>query len=396
MAKPLAGYRILDLTWVIAGPLTTKILAASGAEVIKVETSRTRGNASREMYGIFLNNNSDKFSINLNLKHPQGKDIFRKLVAISDVVIDNFSPDVMPNLGFSYKELAAIKPDIITVSMPGLGSSGPWRNFQGPGSLYSAMAGLDEFVGYPHRDLVDPPAWALNDAGANPLHTTTAILAALHHRKRTGKGQHIELRQLESTLGFLGVSIMAQAANKDVETRMGSRLSYAAPHGVYRCQGDDRWCAISVLTEQEWRSFCSAVEHPEWAEDPRFSTLIARKCNEDALDTLVQEWTVGRTQNEVLTTLQTHRIPSGSVQNIDDLLHKDPQLAHRGFYHEIEHPDEGTIPHEGLSFRLSTSPVSVDKPAPQLGEHTAYILQNLLDITEAEFDELIIAGAIYA
>lgn len=244
---PLSGVRVLDFTWVVAGPTTTKWLAAYGAEVIKVESNRgntdvvrtdggatAKGKAGPNVSGSFFNMNTDKLAIAINMNHDKGKAIARRLVEVSDVVIENFTPRVMPGWGFAYEDLQKMNPGIIAVSMPGLGSSGPHAHYRGLGSYFMVRTGLDDLVGYPQRPTVDM-GFAFPDASVNPVHTAVSIMAALHHRGRTGEGQRIELRQLESTVNYLNTALLDFTVNGRVAQRTGSRHPNAAPHGVYRC-----------------------------------------------------------------------------------------------------------------------------------------------------------------
>ncbi len=403
---PLTGVRVLDFTWVIAGPLTTKWLAAYGAEVIKVESGRNstdmvradggatpRGKSGGNVSGTFANGSTDKYGITLNMGTARAQELARRLVAVSDVVVENFTPRVMPGWGLSYEELRKINPSIIAASMPGLGSTGPHAHYRGLGSYFMVRTGLDSMVGYPHRETVDL-GFAFPDASCNPAHMCLAILAALHHRERTGEGQRIELRQFESTVNYLETALLDYAVNKRVQTRNGSRHDAAAPHAVYRCAGDDRWCAITVFTEQEWRALCEAAGHPEWARDPRFSTLLARKQHEDELNALVQAWTETLPAEEVMDRLQGCGVPAGVVQHAGDLMEHDPQMAARGFYVEIEHPEIGPMRHEGVPFQLRETPGRPRRPAPLLGEHNDFVLQHVLGLTEDEVNECIIEGVV--
>lgn len=403
---PLTGVRVLDFTWVIAGPLTTKWLAAYGAEVIKIEAARgttdvvrtdggatPKGKSGANVSGTFGNGNTDKLAVAVDMGHPSGREIARRLVAVCDVVIENFTPRVMPGWGLSHDGLRRINPAIISMSMPGLGSSGPHAHYRGLGSYFMVRTGLDGLVGYPHREVVDM-GFAFPDASCNPAHAAVALLAALHHRQRTGEGQHIELRQFESTVNYLNTALLDYTVNGRAQTRNGGRVQAAAPHGVYRCDGDDRWCAITVFTDEEWRGLCTAAGHPEWLADPRFATLLERKANEDALDDAVQEWTTRHPAEQVMQVLQAHGVPAGVVQHAGDLIENDPQMRARGFYREVEHPEIGSMLVEGVPFQLSETPGYPRRPAPLLGEHNDLVLQGVLGMTEDEVNRCIVEGAV--
>ena len=415
---PLSGVRVLDFTWVVAGPTLTKWLAAYGAQVIKVEAARgaadvvrtdggasSKGKVGPNVSGTFGNLNTDKLAIALNMNDEGGRAIARRLVAISDVVIENFTPGVMPRWGFGYDDLQKMNPSVIAVSMPGLGSTGPHAHYRGLGSYFMVRTGFDDLVGYPHRETVDL-GFAFPDASCNPAHACVAILAALHHRSQTGEGQRIELRQFESTVNYLNTALLDYSVNKRVQTRTGSRHPTAAPHGVYRCAPSpahpepplghpepvEGWAAITVFTEEEWLGLCKATGVDP--KDPRFATLAARKQNEDALDAELTAWTSCRTATEVMEILQQRGVPAGAIQHAGDLIDTDPQMAHRGFYNTVEHAEMGQMLVEGVPFRLMSPPAFPRKPAPLLGEHNDLVLQQVLGMTEAEVNAAIVAGAV--
>jgi benzylsuccinate CoA-transferase BbsF subunit len=221
-----------------------------------------------------------------------------------------------------------------------------------------------------------------------------AMLSAVYEREQTGRGQHIELSQFESTISFTDTVIFDFLVNDRIQDRTGNRSAYAAPHGVYRCLGEDEWCAITVFTDEEWQSFCRAIERPDLADDETFSTLLGRLHNVEALDRIVEEWTVCRKSAEVMELLQTAGIAAGRVQNVADLLNTDPQLRQRGYWIEIEHPETGKSQGEGWGFILQGAPKPRSRHAPLLGEHTDYVLQKILGMTEDDITQLIIDGVI--
>jgi len=403
---PLEGVRVLDFTWVIAGPTITKWLAAHGAQVIKVESARdktdavrqdggatAKGKAGGNVSGLFANSNTDKLGIALNMDQPAARAIARRLAAVSDVVLDNFTPGIMPRWGLDYESLRAINPQVICASMPGLGATGPHAHYRGHGSYFMARTGLDEMVGYPHRETVDV-GFAFPDASCNPAHMMVAVLAALHHRNRTGQGQRIELRQFESTINYLATAMLDYSVNGWVQTRNGSRSADAAPQGVYRCAGDDRWCAITVASDEQWAGLTAAIGRPDLAADLRFAGFSGRKACEPEIDRIISGWTVSRDPYQVMGVLQRHGVAAGVVQHAGDLMDRDPQMAHRGFYVELEHPEIGPMRHESFSFRLSATPGHLRQPAPLLGQHTDHVLQEILGMAEPEVNQAIVAGAV--
>ena len=401
---PLAGIRVADFTTWAAGPLVGKMLADHGAEVIKVESEsfpdglrlaapKPLGNDSLNVGGWFNNLNSSKLSIALNMNHPKARDIALRLIQVCDVVIDNFAPRVMERWGLTYAELVKIKPDIIVVNEPMQGLDGPHRDYLGFGSTIQAVAGINYLTGFRHRP---PVGIGLNypDYSANPYHTTIAVLAALRYRHKTGKGQHIEVSQVESTASVLETAILDYTANGRVQSRVGNRLPHAAPHGAYRCRGEDRWCAIAVFNDEEWHAFCRVIGNPSWTKEERFATLLARKENEDELDRLVEEWTKERTPEEVMELMQRDGVAAGVVQNAEDMLVRDPQLRAREHYVYLDHSEAGRTAYDGVPFKLSATPSRPRSAAPLLGEHNDYVYKELLGMSEEEINEYLVEGVI--
>ncbi|MBI5442655.1 MAG: CoA transferase, partial [Deltaproteobacteria bacterium] len=333
---PLEGVRFIDFSWIQAGPWVGRYFANFGAEVIRIESS-SRLDWARSVPGrpdhvegrhrrgaLFTNFNCDKLGVTLNLRHPRGLEVAKKLVALGDVVVDNFSAGFMERLGLGYDELVKVKPDIIVLSMPVFGKTGPRSRFGAYGNGIQAAIGLNHISGFPHR----PPAIniALPDMCANPTHACVALLAALHYRQRTGKGQYIELPQLESSLAWMDTTLLDYTANGRVAARTGNRSAHGAPHGAFPCLGEDRWCAIAVLSEEQWRAFGEALGSPAWTRESRFSTLAGRKANEDELERLVSQWTEGRTAEDVMRQLQAKGVPAGVCQTGEDLMSRDEHV----------------------------------------------------------------------
>ena len=417
---PLEGIRITDFSWYGAGPFATKLLAAYGAEVIKIE-SNTKVDGMRWMgprkpdvaltyniSGMYNNFNPGKLGITLNMNHPKAKEIVKKLISRSDIVIDNFMPGTMESWGLGYEELVKIKPDIIMVTMPVMGTTGPYSHWRSVGTGILAMAGTNSITGNPDRAPIGIGLIAWCDWTANPYHAAAAILSALHYRKKTGKGQYIEIAQLESTVCWMGMAILDYTVNKKIQTSTRNRSPNAAPHGIYRCLGEDReveycpmpdaeperkkkderWCAIAVFTDEEWRAFCDAIGSPPWTREKRFASLLGRKENEDELDRRVEEWTIERSPEEVMMVMQQAGVAAGVVQDGEDLLARDPQLKARGFYVWREHPEVGMIAHDGLTFTLSATPGEIQR-APLLGEHNENVYREILGFSEEEVNQLI-------
>jgi benzylsuccinate CoA-transferase BbsF subunit len=395
---------VVDFTWQAAGPIATRYLAAFGAQVIKVESRqhpdglrttpmpRPEGNWSVNVSGIFNNLNANKLSLAVNLNTGEGQDLIRRLVAIADVVIDNFGVDPFPRWGLTYPEVAAIRPDIIMLRSSVNGRTGSGKDYIGFGFTIGPASGINALMGFPE----DPPvgtSTAHPDYSSNPHHAAIAILAALHYRHRTGRGQYIDLAQMESTVAFLGPAMTDYTVNRQVRERAGNRSPWAAPHGAYRCLGDDRWIAIAVTTDEEWRGFCR-VAGQSWTGDARFATATGRLAAVDELDRLVGAWTRDRVAEELMDALQAEGVPAGVVQNHDDLLHHDPHLRDRGYFVALDHPEAGRRIHDGVAARLSATPGSIRTPAPLLGEHNDFILGDLLGLSEDAINQLYLDGAI--
>jgi benzylsuccinate CoA-transferase BbsF subunit len=422
---PLEGIRVTDFSWYGAGPFATKLLAAFGAEVIKIESS-TKLDGMRWMgprkpgveptyniSGMYNNFNPGKLGITLNMNHPKGVEIAKKLISMSDIVIENFMPGTMEGWGLGYDELVKISPNIIMVSMPVMGKTGPYSHWRSVGTGILAMAGINSVTGNPDRPPIGTGLIAWCDWTANPYHAVAAIMSALHYRRNTGKGQFIEIAQLESTVCWMGTAILDYTVNKRIQTSMRNRSPYAAPHGIYRCRSenreveytpmpdaeperrkkDERWCAISIFSDQEWKAFCNVIGNPPWTKEARFATLLSRKENEDELDRYVGEWTKERSPEEVMMLMQQAGIAAGVVQDGEDLA-RDPQLKARGFYVWREHPEAGLIAHDGMTFTLSNTPGEIRRTAPLLGEHNEYVYKEILGFSEDEVNQLIVEKVI--
>ncbi len=397
---PLAKVRVADFTWIGAGPTCTRFLALFGAEVIIVE-SATRGGirmgqpqakgpeGSPNLSGFFNNLNSCKKSITLNMRTPEGVEVARQLIAVSDVVVNNFAPGVMDRWGLGYEELKKINPAIIMAEMPVAGRSGPYKSMIGYGATVEAFAGINEMTGYADRP---PTGTEINypDYASNPYHMATALLSALHYRMRTGTGQYIEVAQWESTASVMETYVLDFTVNGRNQTRTGNHVAYASPHSVYRSLGNNRWVAVAVTNEEEWAGFREALGRPTLLEEPRFSTFEGRKAHEDELDGFVEAWTSQRSPEEAMVCLQKVRVPAGVVQNMEDAMIRDKHLAERGFYVSLQHPEAGLTTYDGLVARLSSTPGSLRAPAPCLGEHNDYVYRELLGLSEDTVNQYVI------
>ncbi len=399
--EPLAGIKVADFTRAVAGPLTTKTLSDHGAEVIKIE-GKTKFDGHRmaspfkdnipglNRAGDFNQDSTGKLSVALNLATPKGVAIAKRFVARADVVVENFAGGVMERMGLGYEELKKIKPDIIMLSACMQGQTGPHSAHAGLGFHLTALSGFSNITGWPDRQPLD---LGPHTDFIAPHFNVLAILAAIDYRRRTGKGQYLDISQYENGVHFMAPLILDYVVNQRVANRMGNRCDDAAPHGAYRCHGEDRWCAIAVFTDEEWQSFGQVIGEPALTSNPKFSTLSARKENEEELDGLVEEWTINRSAEEVMSLMQAAGVAAGVVETGEDLLEHDPQLKHRHFFQELDHPEIGTHRARCPAFVLSKAPCELRR-APLLGEHSEYLLKETLGMSDEEIAELVIEGVV--
>ena len=397
----LRGIRVTDFTWVQAGPAATRVLADHSAEVIKIESDfayAPGGGASANTptgVGYRHNWNAGKLSITLYMNTVQGLDIARRLVAVSDVVAENFSGRVMTKWGLDYQSLRQIRPDIIMLSMSGPGRTGPWKDYVTFGQTLQAWSGITYLTGFQDTDPCGP-ASAYSDciAGNAGAH---AVLLALIHRARTGEGQWIDMAQLDANCVLMETLVLDQSANMrgDAMQRTGNRLPHggAAPHGAYRCRVEDRWVAIAVFTNDEWKALARAMGDPAWAHEERFRTATGRQRHADDLDRLVETWTTQHSPEDVMHRLQAAGVAAGVVQTGPDMLDRDPQLEERGLFLRV--PDsQGTLRSiEGTPYKLSRTPGGAVRAAPDYGAHQDYVLRDILGMSDDEIAECAIAGA---
>ncbi|MBI3936087.1 MAG: CoA transferase [Betaproteobacteria bacterium] len=401
---PLEGVRVTDFSWIGAGSYTTKLLADFGADVIKIESS-TRLDSLRSTApfkdrvpgvnrsGYFADRNTSKRSVTVNMKHPRGQELARALIARSDVVANNFTPGTMEKFGLGYEDVRRFKPDIIYLAMSMQGARGPDSEFVGFGLTIGALTGLQYLSGSPERI---PAGTGTNypDHVPNPCHAGFAVLAALHHRRRTGRGQYIDFAQTEPTIALLGPAIVDYTANGRIEERSGNDHPRAAPHGVYPCLGEDRWIAICVMHDGQWRRLAEALGRPEWSAAADWSTGEGRRADRRRLDRLLAAETAKRDPYELMLLLQRHGVPAGVVQNAADLVARDPQLTHRGHWLRLEHPEMGESIYNAPPFRFSRTQVALSRPAPLLGQHTAEVLGGLLGMPCEEVAALAAEGVL--
>ncbi len=391
--RPLDGVRVLDFTWVVAGPVAARILADLGAEVIKVERPNATDFGARRG-GLSGTLSRGKRSVVLNLADERGRALARRLGAVSDVVIDNFSARVMTNLGLDYDALRTLRPDIICARMTGFGLTGPSRDHVSYGPTLQALTGYTLMMaepgaspagfGYSYADLAGGNAGAL------------AVLAALWQRQTTGRGQLIDLSQYEVAASLVGPLLLERALDGDTSRPAGnaSQEEPGAPHGVYPCAGDDRWLAITVFSDDDWRRFTGTIGDPAWTREERFATRAGRLAHAAALDELVAAWTRTRDAEDAMGHLQRAGVAAGLVADARDLCVRDPQLAARGHFVEVPTPEGGTVRMDGPPYLLSETPARVSGPGPLLGEHTDAVLARVLGCRADELATLRAAGVI--
>ena len=399
--QALEGVKVLDFGWALVGSLTGKHLADYGAVVIRVE-SITRADLSRTnrlTSGSSASNpddkpwfnhlNTSKYSLSLNLKHPEAAGIIKKLIHWADVVNENFTPGTMARLGFGYDDIISFKPDIIMVSGSLYGQSGPLAQEWGVDGTGASLSGYLDQTGWPDRGPVAPNA-PYGDT-VLPLFNAMAVVAALDYKRRTGKGQYIDSSMLEASIHQITPVLLDYEVNGHLTTRNGNRVAHAAPHGVFPCKGEDRWCAIAVFSHEEWIALGNVIGNPAWVKDPKFISLKARKENEDELETFLSEWTRQFSAQAVEKKMQAAGVAAGVVQTMEDILDHDPQLKEREFMLQLEHPVIGVCGHPTPAFKLSETKAQI-KPAPCLGEHNDYICTQILGMPENEFIELLQQG----
>ncbi|MBN2062744.1 MAG: CoA transferase [Deltaproteobacteria bacterium] len=391
---------VVNFGWVLAAPMTGKYLADLGARVIRVESIhrpdplRTSTPYKDNIPGINRSAyhalyNANNYSMALNLKHPKGVELAKRLVEKSDVVIENFTPGAMERLGLSYKDLKEVKNDIIMISMSMQGQTGPYAGYLGFGNQLTGLAGFTQITGWPDRDPVQPYA-GVTDA-CTPSLGAAAVISAMLYRLRTGKGQYLDLSQNEASIHYLAPLMLDYFSSGRIAGRSGNRCAYAAPHAVYPCRGEDQWCAIAVFSDEEWRSFCRVLGDPEWTVMEKFSSFSGRKSNEDELDSQIASWTRKHSADEVTRLMQSAGIAAGVVNSSEQLL-ADPQLKHRNFFWYMNHGELGEYPHIGEAFQLSETPVEGRMAAPALGEHTEYVCREIMGMPDVEFIELMEDG----
>jgi crotonobetainyl-CoA:carnitine CoA-transferase CaiB-like acyl-CoA transferase len=400
--KPFEGVKIVQLCWAGVGVYTCNYLSHYGATTIRVETS-TRpdpvrlfapfapANKPGEPVGLersaffSITHTAPEMDIALNFKHPEAIEIFKKLVAWADVVAEGFPAGVMDRLGLDHEGLKKINPEIIMFRTCGYGHTGPMADQPGFGSILTAVTMMDNIVGWPERPPVPPSTYYTDQL--SPMYASLSIMAALDYKRRTGKGQYIDHSQIETGLNYMTPLILDYQVNHREFQPKGNKSDYAAPHGVYRCKGEDRWVAIAVESDEEWRSFIKIIGNPKWAQDKKYAKGADRIKYNDELDRLVEQWTIKYRPEDVQKMLQAGGIGAGLVANAKDL-DADRQMNHYHFYRELEHPYMGRLRYyHPAPIKLSAAETAVQRPV-LIGEHTDYICTKILGMSPSEVDRL--------
>ncbi|MDO8530997.1 MAG: CoA transferase [Dehalococcoidia bacterium] len=399
---PLRRYRVIDFGTALAGGQPGQMLADMGAEVIKVESRQhldgfRLGNPGKgvtdpeERRPSFHSLGRNKLDITVDITQPKAQDVIGRLVTQSDVVFENFTPGVLARAGLDYPSLRRFNPQLVMVSLSSAGQRGPLSSIVVYAPAMSALAGADSVMGYRDGPLAGLRS-GYGDATA-AAYAVVAVLTALLHRNRTGQGQYIDLSAWEATATVLGQAFLEYVLTRRVPQPRGNWHPNMAPHGNYRCKGDDRWVAIAVGSDGEWRSLCRVLGDPEWARDPRFATSDQRVLHAQALDEQLSQWTLNHTPQEAAQMLQKAGVAATAVITYAEQ-YEDPHFKARHTYERLDHP---LLPGEvvsGIPWKFSRTPGSLRRHAPFVGEHNGYIFSSLLGFTDLEFQEMAREGVI--
>jgi crotonobetainyl-CoA:carnitine CoA-transferase CaiB-like acyl-CoA transferase len=399
--EALRGVRVADFGWVLAGPYSTMLLSYLGAEVIKIESRRRideqrvahRAGMSEnyEASSNFLEINLNKRSVSINLAKPEGAALARRLVGVSDVVIENMRPGVMDRLGLGYKDLSKVKPDIIMASISGWGSKGPLREYTAYAPCFASFSGMGHLTGY--ADEEPNTGTSSNDARSGTA-AAFAVMMALVLRQQTGQGQYIDLSSCEALNSLIGDRIMEYMMSGESPMRSGNHDAGMAPHNCYRCSGDDQWISIAVADDEEWAALRVAMGHPPELSDVAFATGSGRWKHRARLDALIEAWTLKQEVAALTELLQRHgvaAIPSFSAAE----LFANPHLLACGAITETVHPVLGKRKAVSPPWKLSATPARIDRTAPQLGEDNDYVLGELLGLASEDVQRLADAQVVY-
>ena len=424
---PLEGIRIVELTHIYAGPYASMHLADWGAELIRLETiqslvSSTRGQytqvtqqmvdqakASGSGFGMVFPNwdpgprpwnrnpsmtstGRNKLSVTIDLLRPEGREILGRLLQKTDVFIENNVPETMDKLNITYEWLQELNPQIIMLRMPAFGLTGPYTNFRCLGSHVDGVSGHSFSRGHPD----EPPSRRGETVAADSAAGASgafAVFMALWHRRRTGKGQLVEMSLAENFIPFMAESILDLGMNGRIRETIGNRDYRMAPHGVYPCRGEDKWMTLAVGSDEEWQGLCQVMGDTEMALDPRFVDAVSRWNNQDELDVVIGEWSRQQDHRELFQRLQRYGVPAGPVLDELESL-EDPHLVQRGYYQPLEHPEMPTLQYHGPLWRMSKTPNKLRRPPPLLGEHNPYVYKEVMGVSDEEYSRFEAEGQI--
>ena len=398
---PLRGLRIADFGQIIAIPYTAQMLAWLGAEVILIETEQrlttriwppfAEAEPGVNRSGGFNLVNSTKMSCTLNLREPEGVDLAKQIISVSDVVMENYSSGTMERMGLGFQDVRLVRPDVVYLSLGAFGRTGPMKDLVGFHSVINLFSGLASVTG--HRGSHPRIMGGLFPDAFSGCYCVLALLEALHHRAKTGEGQYIEIAMTEALATILPEAVMEYTLDGTEPERVGNRHNDKAPHNIFRCQGEEQWVAISVETDAQFQALAQAANNPGWAEDPSFATVEARLKHQDELDLLVQRWTKTLQVQDVVGRLQAVAVPAGPVLDSAQVL-TDPHMVARGFVQSPVHAEVGPRPMGAFPWRVDGDRPGIARGAPLLGEHNRQVIQGLLQVPDDEFQRLTESGVI--
>lgn len=402
MTLPLEGIRVIDMSWMWAGPYCSLQLAELGAEVIRIESHQrpcmnrrvppyAEDEAGLNRAGSFNQWNQAKRSVLLDMKQPGALEIARELIAASDVFIENYAVGVVDRLGLGWRAVSTLNPRLVMASLSGYGATGPHRERVAFGTPLTMISGLAALSGYEGKG---PSEIGLSYGDPNGgLHGAFAVLAALWEREDSGLGQYIDLSQMESLVAILAEGVMPYTMRGEQPARASNRDPQMAPHGIYPTAGEDRWVSIVVRNDDEWQALAASIDGG-LVREPKFATAAGRKLNEDELDLAVSAWTSGRDRWQITGQLQALGIAAAPVMDMRDVA-EDPHMNERGFFVELEHPEVGRYKHAGIPWRLSGTPLSIQSPAPCMGQDNEYVLRELLGHSKDDYERLLAKGVLF-
>ena len=397
------GIKVCDLSWVAVGPQPGRELALHGATVVRVESHRRpdtlrlglpfkdfEPGIDRSAFGCAFN--TQKYGISLDYSKPGGQEVARRLIMWADIVMDSMTPGSLAKWGLDYGSVVKYKPDIIYCSTCQMGQHGPLSDFGGYGAFGAAYAGFSHILGYPDRT----PLTLYNNYSdfVAPWYVTIALIGALLHRRKTGRGMFLDQSQIEAGVTMLAPNVLDYVVNGRIAGRTGNHDFEMCPHSAYPCRGNDRWVVVAVRNEDDWEALCRVIGEPDWTKDRRFAGTKTRKENEEELDRLVGAWTVGHSPEEAMASLQAAGVPAAMMLTSGEGIINDPQARHREAFRWLDHREIGSMLYTTPSYRLSETPAHMFKAAPCLGEDNEYVYKTILGYTDDEIADMLAEGII--